>query len=235
MTATTSTPADSTDATPLLAPSPSPACEEGRGVCPRQTRWYPYVPFVCGLFCLVADLGGSLTDTPELRLLELAVCRDYYRVHDPGVIGPPPGRTIDEKLCKLEIIQSDLAYLRAWNDTFATIPGKVYISSLIVILPPSLSTILHRVKYFQRSSLIDFLLHRSHPYNSLRLCGRHVWEKACDVLGLNWTSASIPVDAPGLLVLQIVVRESILISMRKAIFTKSSRRNLSGLVLHSCA
>jgi hypothetical protein len=95
-------------------------------VLASQARWYPYVPIVCGLFCLVADLGGSMTDTPEVRLLEMAVCRDYYRVHNPSLIGPPPGGYVEEQFCKLDIIQSDLAYLRAWNGFFMMIPGTFY-------------------------------------------------------------------------------------------------------------
>jgi hypothetical protein len=34
-----------------------------------------------------------------VRLLEMAVCKDYYREYSPGVIGPPPLSYIDEKLC----------------------------------------------------------------------------------------------------------------------------------------
>ena len=38
---------------------------------------FPLVPILCGLLSIVADLGGGLTTTPEVRLLEIAVCRDY--------------------------------------------------------------------------------------------------------------------------------------------------------------
>ena len=85
---------------------------------------YPYVPILCGLLCLVGDLGGGLTTTPEVRLLEVAVCRDYYTLHDPSKIGPPPLSYVDERYCKLDDIQADLAYLRAWKGTFMMIPGK---------------------------------------------------------------------------------------------------------------
>lgn len=56
----------------------------------------------------------------------MAVCRDYYREHDPSVIGPPPLSYVDEKLCKLNRIQADLAYLGAVKGMLATIPGILF-------------------------------------------------------------------------------------------------------------
>lgn len=85
---------------------------------------YLYVVTLVGLFSLVADMGGSLIDTPEVRLLEMAVCRDYYRANDPGVIGPPPQAYVPEQLCKIKGIQRDLAYLRATRSLLMTLPGN---------------------------------------------------------------------------------------------------------------
>ena len=87
---------------------------------------FPLVPILCGLLSILADLGGGLTSTPEVRLLELAVCREYYIQRDPAVIGPPPGSYVDEALCKLDDIQANLAYLRAWKSTLMTIPGILF-------------------------------------------------------------------------------------------------------------
>jgi hypothetical protein len=39
---------------------------------------YHHTVFFIFALSFVADLGGSLVDTPEVRLLEMAVCRDYY-------------------------------------------------------------------------------------------------------------------------------------------------------------
>ncbi|RYP71762.1 hypothetical protein DL771_004574 [Monosporascus sp. 5C6A] len=74
---------------------------------------YPSALFFIFALSFVADLGGSLVDTPEVRLLEMAICRDYYLEHDPSVIGPPPRSYVDEELCKINEIQVDLAYIRA--------------------------------------------------------------------------------------------------------------------------
>lgn len=85
--------------------------------------FYPRALFFIFALSFVADLGGSLVDTPEVRLLEMAVCRDYYREHDPSRIGPPPLSYIDEELCKVDEIQVDLAYIRAVKSLLMTVPG----------------------------------------------------------------------------------------------------------------
>ncbi|CAH0022778.1 unnamed protein product [Clonostachys rhizophaga] len=84
---------------------------------------YPSSVFFIFVLSFVADLGGSLVDIPEVRLLEMAVCRDYYREHDPSVIGPQPGSYVDENLCKVNKIQADLAYIRAIKSLLMTVPA----------------------------------------------------------------------------------------------------------------
>lgn len=103
----------------VLCPSPSKPSFRS-----AISPYYPHVPILIGILCFVADLGGGLTNAAEVRLLELAVCRDYYRTHDRSVIGPPPLANVDEKFCKLDEIQANLAYLRAWRGVFLMIPGK---------------------------------------------------------------------------------------------------------------
>jgi hypothetical protein len=72
----------------------------------------------------VADLGGSIADITEVRLIEMAVCRDYYRLHQPSVIGPPPLSYVDEEQCKLDEIQSNLVYLRTAKGMLTMLPGE---------------------------------------------------------------------------------------------------------------
>lgn len=90
----------------------------------KKAPHYPYVIILVFLLSFVADVGGSLVDTPEIQLLEMAVCRYYYRQHDPRVIGEPPLSYIDERLCKRNEIQAELAYVRALKSLLMTIPGK---------------------------------------------------------------------------------------------------------------
>ncbi|EFY88025.1 MFS transporter, putative [Metarhizium acridum CQMa 102] len=84
------------------------------------------VLLLCGLLTVVADFGGSLTAAPEVRLLEMTVCRAFYALRDPSVIGPPPLGYVDESLCKVADIQVSLAYLRAWKRCLDSIPGYFY-------------------------------------------------------------------------------------------------------------
>ncbi|KAL1638481.1 hypothetical protein SLS56_000290 [Neofusicoccum ribis] len=90
---------------------------------PQSSSYWPYAAVLCGALSLVADLGDGLTAAPEVRLLEMALCRDYYRARDPSVIGPPPLSYVRESACKRDEIQVELAYLRALMSLFKAIPG----------------------------------------------------------------------------------------------------------------
>lgn len=91
------------------APSPSP---------------YSYTVVLIFGLVLIAGFSSSLLNAPEVRLLEMAVCRDYYRVNDPSLIGPPPLSYVDEQLCKVDSIQADLAYIMATRSLLSAIPGQ---------------------------------------------------------------------------------------------------------------
>lgn len=124
------------ETTPLLAQhqstssssssSSADAVSGPTGDAVSSTEWksplYPYALFFIFALSFVADLGGSLVDTPEVRLLEMAICRDYYSKHDPSVIGPLPHSYVDERLCKVNEIQADLAYMRAVKSLLMTVP-----------------------------------------------------------------------------------------------------------------
>lgn len=122
------------ESAPLLGSSASPACngsghtEEHSSTGSSDTRQpgksYLYAIGVVFALSFVADFGGALEDVPELRLLEMSVCRDYYRLHDPSVIGDPPLSYVDEELCKIDEIQVELAYIRAAKSLLTTLPGK---------------------------------------------------------------------------------------------------------------
>ena len=89
-----------------------------------EASLHPYVLFLCGLLCVVVDLAGGLRAVSEVRLFEVAICREYYKLHDPSKIGSPPLSYVDEGDCKLDDIQTDLAFLRAWKDISLMIPGE---------------------------------------------------------------------------------------------------------------
>ena len=85
---------------------------------------YSYTIVFVFVLVLVTGFGSSLLNTPEVRLLEMALCRDYYRAHDPSVIGPPPLSYVDEERCKVDSIQVELSYIMATRSLLSAIPGK---------------------------------------------------------------------------------------------------------------
>ena len=118
------------ESTPLLAPPLGQNQPDENGASLSSARfskdkrlrfWKTAVP--CALLNLVADLGGSMTNAPEVRLLEMSVCREYYRRRDPTVIGSPPFAFVDEELCKLDDIQARLAQLCSLRAMLSVIPG----------------------------------------------------------------------------------------------------------------
>lgn len=49
----------------------------------------------------------AFTEAPLLWLYESMACKEYYRVHDPSVIGPHGA--IPEEKCKLDAVQQEVA------------------------------------------------------------------------------------------------------------------------------
>ncbi|KEY71913.1 hypothetical protein S7711_09116 [Stachybotrys chartarum IBT 7711] len=84
---------------------------------------YLYTVVLLFILVLVTGFGSSLLNTPEVRLLEMALCRDFYRVHDPSVIGAPPLSYVDEERCKVDSVQVELAYVVATRSLLSAIPG----------------------------------------------------------------------------------------------------------------
>lgn len=84
-------------------------------------KWWTV--YICGLLILTSDVPGFMGEAPRLRMLELGLCREYYAVHDPSVIGDNGG--IPERLCKLPQIQSSVAKMRGIMAMMEAIPGLV--------------------------------------------------------------------------------------------------------------
>lgn len=67
------------------------------------------VAFLVGLVCILQNVGQNFIARPLNRLIELAICREYYQRHDPTVI--EPDGNITERFCKLQEVQTRLAVL----------------------------------------------------------------------------------------------------------------------------
>ncbi|OCL11777.1 hypothetical protein AOQ84DRAFT_286541 [Glonium stellatum] len=68
------------------------------------------------LFLLIlTNMATSLYNLPLNRVIELRLCREYYNQRDPSVIDPDG--SIPEKLCKLNQVQQELAWLQGVMET----------------------------------------------------------------------------------------------------------------------
>lgn len=63
--------------------------------------------------------SGALANVPVTRILEDRLCREYYGA-DRHLAAQP----IDEDLCKIDGIQSELAYLNGLLYTFESVVGQ---------------------------------------------------------------------------------------------------------------
>ena len=88
---------------------------------PRRTWWQTNSPRIIvallalDIFCL--SMAGSLSIVPITRILEDILCHLYYDKHS-GQNGD-----IDESLCKIDAIQSELAYLLGLNSMVEAVVG----------------------------------------------------------------------------------------------------------------
>lgn len=80
-------------------------------------------PIACclALYFLV-EMFDMISIAPLTALLEKVLCRNFYRGRDPSLIAP--GGSVDERYCKLDAIQSELAIIRGWKLAFDALPGK---------------------------------------------------------------------------------------------------------------
>ena len=71
---------------------------------------------------LLVNLATSLYQLPLNRVVERRLCREYYGVHDPSVIGP--GGNVSEELCKVDEVQQGLGWIQGVMDTEWIVGGK---------------------------------------------------------------------------------------------------------------
>ena len=89
---------------------------------PRKTRRLrvfalTVIMSVTAMLVLAASIGAA----PELRLFESIICHDYYKVADPRWIDG--NGFVEEKYCKVDKVQEQLALLLGWATFFDNLPG----------------------------------------------------------------------------------------------------------------
>jgi len=102
--------------------SNSPAQPEPATLRLGSTRVVVFIAII--VFCV--SIAGDLVSIPIVRVIEDAVCKDYYRSHD-GQFLLTHGE-IDEKLCKQDEIQSELAYIMGVQEMMDAIMSTWYSS-----------------------------------------------------------------------------------------------------------
>ncbi|OOF96619.1 hypothetical protein ASPCADRAFT_129694 [Aspergillus carbonarius ITEM 5010] len=76
---------------------------------------------ICAAFIFIVDFASDLQFAPTNQLLELSVCRSYYRSVDPSTIAPDS--TVLARSCKIDAIQKEVAVLRGWLGLAQALPG----------------------------------------------------------------------------------------------------------------
>lgn len=85
-------------------------------------RFQLYTLAIVMLLVFLFNFSGSLTGASTLRIYESIICRSYYQTNDPSRIGD--GGVVDERHCKVDAVQEELAVLTGWESFFNTLPGK---------------------------------------------------------------------------------------------------------------
>lgn len=109
---------------PLLSPENSDLSDPSdvevlidQDSCPKSHA--ARVIAIIAICTIIADLAGYGSIAPQLQIFEQAICRDYY-----ASIGVSTN-TLDQDQCKIEPVQSELALINGWFDSFQTLPGDI--------------------------------------------------------------------------------------------------------------
>lgn len=116
---TMSSPRDPThdETASLLQQEPEGSAQPDLTKEPVYSGWITAVLLLCG-GALLFDLSNNLSEVAEVAILEDIVCRDYYAKSAVNTIISAAER------CKIEPIQTEIALLNGWRETFETIPGE---------------------------------------------------------------------------------------------------------------
>lgn len=86
-------------------------------------------PRLCAGILLALNLAFYSRSAPVLRLVESAVCREYYINRNPGF--DDSGGYVEEKSCKVDEIQKKVAWLFAIDQLLHFCCGRPWILSCL--------------------------------------------------------------------------------------------------------
>jgi hypothetical protein len=96
---------------PLLGFEPSGVRER---LIAHWEIWRPI--YLCALFALSMEVPGALGTAPNLRMIELAVCRRFYDRHEAD---------LPDELCAVDEVQTRIANVFAILGPLNTLPGLI--------------------------------------------------------------------------------------------------------------
>jgi hypothetical protein len=70
---------------------------------------------------ILVHLSAVLYTLPLNRVIELRLCQEHYELHDSSSI--QPDGSIPEKLCKIDDVQRQLAWLQGVMETILVVCG----------------------------------------------------------------------------------------------------------------
>ena len=108
-------PAEEDETTPLIADEIAPESRHPRGSRRALTTIIAAFSLI-----LILSISSHISDAPLTAILEDIVCEKYYASH------PDDGSEFfsdPESKCKIEPIQSEVAFINGWKDTFEAAPG----------------------------------------------------------------------------------------------------------------
>ena len=105
------------ETSPLLSTTAAPSTPQIATTSPINRRRAYVIVFVLLNTVNIADL---LMQLAQVRIYEAVYCQKWYLQHDPSIIGP---NGVAEAACKLPKIQSQVATLAGWKETFDALPG----------------------------------------------------------------------------------------------------------------
>lgn len=70
----------------------------------------------------VAVLGTSILRSARLFLIEQALCRAYFEIEDPVLVGPDG--SVDESRCKSNAMQADVSLVSGLFEAVTMVCGK---------------------------------------------------------------------------------------------------------------
>jgi hypothetical protein len=104
---------------PLLFPSANNDDQEAIQPSPQRKAT---IAALCVVILAAVDSGLVEVLVALVRIYEDIVCSNYYAIHDPSIISP--GGHPPEAMCKIEPVQSELAFIRGFEGVFSTLPSE---------------------------------------------------------------------------------------------------------------